>query len=74
MQNGIDPRVSTYLNILISVLGVCAGAGAYFTAIFGQGTGQIVVMSFGFALSIVSAINAALHAVSSNSSGPLVNK
>lgn len=68
----MSSTVSMYLNIVIAVLGVAAGAGAYFTAVFGQGEGQIIVMTCGFALALVSAVNGVLHGASAPQAGPML--
>jgi|HubBroStandDraft_5_1064220.scaffolds.fasta_scaffold547666_2 hypothetical protein len=70
----IDPKTSMILNIVIAVLGVLAGAGAYFTTIFGQQMGQTVVMTIGLVLAVLGAINGVLHASSTSEPGPLASK
>ena len=66
----VDPRTSMIINIITAVLGVVAGSAAYFTQIFGQQTAQTIVMTAGFAVAIVTAINGGLHAISSTEPSP----
>lgn len=67
----IDPKTSMIINLIIAVLGVLAGAGAYFTTMFGQSTGQAIVGTLGLVLAVLGAVNGVLHASSSPVAGPI---
>jgi FtsH-binding integral membrane protein len=69
----LDPKISMIINIVLAVLGVLAGAGAYWTSMFGAGRGQAIVGTIGLVLAIVAAINATLHGYSSAQAGPMVS-
>jgi hypothetical protein len=68
----IDPKISMWLNIAMSVLGALMGASAELTTIFGQGTSQAIISVCGLVLTVVGAINGALHGVSGPEAGPMV--
>jgi len=68
----VDPKVSAWVNLVISVLGFVAGAGALLSPIFGTGTTEQIVGIAGLALGVLGAINTALHGVSAPVAGPLV--
>jgi uncharacterized membrane protein YuzA (DUF378 family) len=68
----IDPKVSTLINLVITVLGALAGASAEWTSLFGQGKSQQIVAVMGMAVTVLGAVNTGLHGVSSPVAGPLV--
>jgi hypothetical protein len=68
----VTPKVSAWVNLIISVLGFVAGAGALLSPIFGSGTTEQIVGVAGLVLGILGAVNAALHGVSAPVPGPLV--
>lgn len=69
----IDPKVSAILNVIVAVLGVLGTLTAQLTTIFGSGTADTIVTVSSLTVTIISAINSALHGVSSAKPGPLTN-
>lgn len=67
----IDPKVSMWLNIVLGALGAVMGASAQLTTLFGQGKAQAIISICGLVLTVIGAINGALHGVSSAQPGPL---
>ena len=70
----VDPKVSMWINIAVSVLGVVVGAGAQLTVLFGQGRAQAIISVCGLLLAVGGAVNGALHGYSGPEPGPLAPK
>ena len=70
----VDPKVSMWLNVLVSVVAALTGATAMFTDLFGQGPAQKVAAGLGLAGLVLGAVNTTLHAYSAPVSGPGVSK
>ncbi len=68
----INPKVSTWINLAISILGFLVTASAVLTPVFGEGTTHTIVAVSGLVLGFLGAINTALHGVSAPVAGPLV--
>jgi hypothetical protein len=71
VKMSIDPKISMWLNIAVSVLGFLTGASAQLTDIFGQGETQKIVALCGLAVGLLGSINTALHGASSAQAGPM---
>jgi len=69
----IDPKISAILNLVLAVLGGLAGATAAWTSLLGQGQAEQVIGIIGLAVTVLAAINAGLHGLSSPKAGPLVS-
>ena len=67
----MNPTVSMWLNIAVSVASALTGAAALFSDLFGDGPAKKIVAGISLASLIVSAINAGLHSTSSSAPGPL---
>ncbi len=72
MKTGISPNWSLGVNIALAVLGVFAASGAYFDVIAGSALSKDIVMTAGFSVALLSAVNGVLHASSSAQGGALV--
>ncbi len=70
---GLDPKVSMYINLTLAILGVLAAGSAAETTLFGGGLTQKIVAGAGMGVSLLSAINIALHGYSASASGPMVS-
>ena len=70
----MNPNVSMWFNIAVSVTSGLAGAATLFTDLFGQGTAQKIVAGLSLAGIVVGAVNAGLHATSTAQPGPLAPK
>ena len=67
----MNPSISMWVNIGVSVISGLAGAATLFTDLFGQGPAQKIVAGLSLAGIVVGAVNAGLHATSTSQPGPL---
>lgn len=67
----MNPNVSMWVNIAVSIISGLAGAASLFTDMFGQGPAQKIVAGLSLAGIVVGAVNAGLHSVSTAQPGPL---
>ena len=67
----IDPKVSAILNLIVAIAGFLAASAALLTPIFGDSATHTIVAVCGLLVGLWSAVNAALHGVSSPEKGPL---
>lgn len=68
----MSPTVSTWVNIVLAVLGFLVGATAQLTPIFGANVTTEIISVSGLAVGVVSAINAGLHSISTPVAGPVL--
>lgn len=66
----LDPRVGMWISIIAAVLMFTAGATTELTNMFGEHTANIIVGAATFFGGVISAANAVLHAIPSQS-GPV---
>jgi hypothetical protein len=67
----MNPTLSMWLNIAVSVASALTGAAALFSDLFGEGTAKKIVACVSLGSLIISAINTGLHATSTAQAGPL---
>ena len=67
----ISPKASMWINLIIALLGALVGAGAELTPIFGSGVTSQILAFAGLAMTVLGAINTALHGVSAPTAGPV---
>mgnify|MGYP003345537742 CR=1 FL=1 len=70
----IDPKISMWLNIIAAVLSAVVGATAQLTTLFGQGKAQAIVSLCALVLTVIGAINGALHGLSGPQAGPIAKE
>lgn len=70
----MNPNISMWLNIAISVISGLTGAAAVLTDLFGQGPAQKIVAGLALAGILVGSVNTGLHATSTAQAGPLAPK
>lgn len=66
----LDPAISMYINIIVSVVGGLSTAGATLTDLFGTGPAQKIIAGAGLASLVFGSVNAALHGYSPPTAGP----
>jgi len=67
----MNPTISMWLNIAVSVASALTGAAALFSDLFGEGPAKKIVAAVSLGSLVISAVNAGLHSTSTTQAGPL---
>lgn len=67
----MNPTISMWLNIAVSVASALTGAAALFSDLFGEGPAKKIVAAVSLGSLVISAVNAGLHSTSAPQPGPL---
>ena len=67
----IEPKLAMWINVTVAILAAIVGGAISFSGILPSDISQEIVKYSSFTLSVYSVVNAALHSVSSENSGPI---
>ena len=67
----MNPNVSMWVNIGVTICSGLTGAAAVFADLFGEGPAKKIVAGISLAGIVIGAVNAGLHATSTSQPGPL---